>query len=62
MAEINKLSVGEALDKIRKADAPKSRGGQADEKISAALQEAERMRAMRLRLERQRRAAVTKPD
>ncbi len=62
MAEINKLSVGEALDKIRKADKSKAKGGREDEKISAALEEAERMRAMRLRLERQRRAAVTKPD
>jgi hypothetical protein len=62
MAEINKLSVGQALDKIRKADASKSKGSREDQKLDAVLQETERMRAMRLRLERQTRAAVTNPD
>jgi hypothetical protein len=54
MAVINKLSVGQALDKIRKADASKSKGSREDEKINAVSEETERMRALRLRLERLR--------
>jgi hypothetical protein len=33
MAEINKLSVGQAIDKIRGKDAPKSKMDQLDQKI-----------------------------
>ncbi len=53
MAEINKLSVGKVLDKLRSADAPKSsRIEQLDEKISRTNEEIERLRAARLRLKR----------
>ena len=52
MAEINKLSVEKALDKLRK-DAPKSKGEQRDEKMEELDAEIKRMRAQRLRLERQ---------
>jgi hypothetical protein len=56
VAETRKLSVEKALNKIREADAQKSRTT-ADDKIDALEEEARRMRAQRLRLEaRQRRS------
>jgi hypothetical protein len=58
MAETTKLSVEKALEKLRGADAPKSKNERHDEKIAAIDKEIERMRAQRLRLERQKR----KPD
>ena len=51
MAETTKLSVEKALNKLRKADAPKSRGEQRDDDIAKLDEEIERMRAQRLRLE-----------
>ena len=52
MAEINKLSVEKALEKIRGNDAAKSKDAQRDEEIGALDDEIKRMRAQRLRLER----------
>jgi hypothetical protein len=52
MAETTKLSVEKALNKLRK-DEPKSKGQQHDEKMEALDAEIRRMRAQRLRLERQ---------
>lgn len=55
MAGIKKLSVEEALNKIRADDASKSRSGGHDEKMEALDEEIRRMRAQRLRLERHQR-------
>jgi hypothetical protein len=52
MAEINKLSVEKALEKIRSGDATKSRDAQREQDIDALDEEIKRMRAQRLRLER----------
>jgi hypothetical protein len=54
MAETSKLSVEKALNKLREADA-KSKSTQRDEKIEALDEEIKRMRAQRLRLERDQR-------
>ena len=56
MAEINKLSVGQALDKLRGADAPESKRARLDGKIDALDEEIQRLRATRRRLERDQRA------
>ena len=55
MAEINKLSVEKALEKLRGADAPQSKNARFNEKIDALDEETKRMRAQRLRLERHQR-------
>jgi len=52
MAEINKLSAGQALDKLRGADAPRSKMTRLDEEIRALDQETQRLRMTRRRLER----------
>lgn len=52
MAETTKLSVEKALNKLRK-DEPKSKSEQRDEKMEALDAEIKRVRAQRLRLERQ---------
>ncbi len=53
MAEINKLSVGKVLDKLRSNDAPKnSKIEQLDEKIKTTNEEIQRLRAARARLRR----------
>jgi len=55
MAEINKLSVGKALEKLRSADAPKaSKIEQLDEKSRTLDEEIQRLRTARLRLKRGR--------
>lgn len=57
MAEIAKLPVGQLLDKLRSTtNTPKSTMTQLDEKIKAARQEVQRLRAARRRLERDQRA------
>ena len=61
MAEINKLSVGQALDKLRSADAASSQTN-LDGKIDALDEEIQRMRATRLRVERDQSAASTVRD
>ena len=62
MAEINKLSVGQVLDKLRSNDVPKSKTTRLDEKTEALEQEIQRLRAARRRLERNQRADSTKRD
>jgi hypothetical protein len=52
MAEINKLSVEDALKKLRRDNASKSKDERPDEKIDSLDEEINRMRAQRLRLER----------
>jgi hypothetical protein len=47
MAEINKLSVGKVLDKLRKPDSPAEGLGKMDEKIEQAREEMRRLRAAR---------------
>jgi hypothetical protein len=59
MAEITKLSVGKALDKLRGADTPKSRMMRRNEKDDALDEEIRNLRARRLRIERDRRAGST---
>ena len=55
MAEITKLSVGQAIDKLRGTDPPKAKMARLDE-------ETQRLRAMRRRIERGQRAGSTGPD
>jgi len=53
MAEINKLSAGKVLDKLRSNDASNSsRLEQLDEKIRTTDEEIQRLRAARARLRR----------
>ena len=60
MAEINKLSVGEALDKLRRTDVQnRSKRGSVTQKMDALDEDIQRMRATRGRLERDQRAAVS---
>jgi hypothetical protein len=60
MAESTKLSVEKALNKLREADARKSKTT-VDDKIDALEEEAQRLRAQRLRLEGHQRRS-TKRD
>ena len=52
MADTTKLSVGQALDKLRGTEAPKTKITELDEKIDALDEEARRLKAARRRLER----------
>ena len=52
MAETPKLSVEKALEKLRKADARKSKNDRRTEEIEALGDEIKRLRTQRLRLER----------
>jgi hypothetical protein len=61
MAETPKLSVEKALEKLRAADAPKSRDARRAEEMDALDEEIKRLRAQRLRLDRQPRRP-TKPE
>ena len=56
MAEITKLSVGQALDKLRGTDLPKSTMTRVDGKIEELDEEIRRLRATNRRLERDQRA------
>ena len=60
MAEINKLSVGQAIDKIRGKDASKSKMDQLDQKIDKLDEETRRLRSERHRIERDQRANQNK--
>ena len=51
MAEIDKLSVGKALDKLRGTEDAKSKMKRLDEEISALDEATRRIRALRLRVE-----------
>ena len=62
MAETTKLSVGQALDKLRGTDAPKAKMARLDEKIDTLDEETQRLRAMRRRIERDQRAGSTGRD
>jgi hypothetical protein len=62
MVEPTKLSVGQALDKLRGTEAPVSRMNQLDAKIDVLDDEIQRLRAARRRVERDQRAASIKPD
>jgi hypothetical protein len=62
VAEIDKLSVGQTLDKLRSADVPKSKITQLDDKIETLDQEAQRLRAARRRLEQGRKGSWTGRD
>jgi len=62
MAETTKLSVGQALEKLRGTEAPKARMTQLDEKIDALDKETQRLRAARRRIERDKRDSSTKRD
>jgi hypothetical protein len=62
MAEITKLSVGQAIDKLRGTDPPKAKMARLDEKIDVLDEETQRLRAMRRRIERDQRAGSTGPD
>ena len=62
MAEITKLSVGQAIDKLRGTDPPKAKMARLDEKIDVLDEETQRLRAMRRRLERDQRAGSTGRD
>ena len=55
MAEIKKLSVEKALDKLRASDAKQSKDTRFDDKIDVLGEEIKRMRTQRLRLERHQR-------
>ena len=47
MADTTKLSAGQALDKLRGTEAPKTKMTQLDQKIDDLDKEAQRLRAMR---------------
>ena len=61
MAETPKLSVEKALEKLRGADAPKSRNTRRTDEMNDLDDEIKRMRTQRLRLERHQRRS-TKSD
>ena len=62
MAEITKLSVGEALDKLRRPDTPRSKMTRLNEKTDALDEEIRLLRARRQRIERDQRATSTRRD
>jgi hypothetical protein len=58
MAETPKLSVEKALEKLRAADAPKSKNARMNEEMDTLNEEIKRSRAQRLRLERHQRRST----
>ena len=62
MADTTKLSVGEALDKLRGTAAPKPKMAQLDDKIDTLDKEAQRLKAERRRLERGQGSGPIKND
>ena len=62
MAEISKLSVGQALDKLRSVEVPKSKITRLDEKIETLDQETQRLRVARRHLERDQRTGSSGRD
>lgn len=58
MAETPKLSVEKALKKLRTADAPKSKNARRTEEMDALDDEIKRLRAQRLRLDRNQRRST----
>ena len=61
MAEINKLSVGQVLDKLRSTGPKISKITRLDQEIDAVDKETQRLRAERRRIERDQ-AGPTKRD
>jgi hypothetical protein len=60
MAELNKLSVGKVLDKLRRDDAPKkAKASQLEKKIRTTEEEIQRLRAASLRLKHGHRGGTT---
>ena len=57
----DKLSVGKALEKLRGKEEPKSKMAHLDEEISALDEQTRRLRALRLRVERDQKN-LTKKD
>jgi len=62
MAETTKLSVGQAIDKLRGTDGPKSKLTRLDEKIDDLDKETQRLRAMRRSLGPSKKIESNKPD
>lgn len=62
MAETTKLSVGQALEKLRGTDSLKSKMTRLDESIDALDKETQRLRAARLKIERDQKAALSKKE
>ncbi|HET9687037.1 MAG TPA: hypothetical protein VFP79_07640 [Pseudolabrys sp.] len=62
MADTTKLSVNQALDKLRGTDTPKTKMTRLDEKIDALDEETRRMKAERRRIERDQKAGLNKKD
>jgi hypothetical protein len=63
MAEINKLSVGKVLDKLRRDDAPKTaKTSQLDKELRTTDEEIQRLRTASLRLKRGHRGGKTGRD
>jgi hypothetical protein len=60
MAETTKLSVGQALEKLRGTDTPKTKMSRLDEKIDALDEETRRMKAARRRIEQDQKAGLNK--
>jgi TolA-binding protein len=58
MTNTTKLSVEKALNKMREADAQKSKSTRHEEQIDALDEEIKRMRAQRLRLEAHQRRST----
>jgi hypothetical protein len=62
MADTTKLSVNQALEKLRGTDTPKNKMTRLDEKIDALDEETRRLRAARRRIERDQKAGLNKKD
>ena len=62
MAGTTKLSVGQALEKLRGTEAPRSKLTRLREENDTLDEEVRRLRAARRRLERDQRAGSTKRD
>jgi len=62
MAETIKLSVGQALEKLRGTDTAKTKMTRLDEKIDALDEETRRLRAARRRIERDQKTGLNKKD
>jgi hypothetical protein len=62
MADTTKLSVGQALEKLRGTETPKTKMTRLDEKIDALDEETRRLRAARRRIERDQKAGPDKKD
>jgi hypothetical protein len=62
MAETTRLSVGQALEKLQGTDPLKSKITRLDENIDALDKETRRMRAVRLKIERDQKAALSRKE